>query len=259
MQSITDGEGPVPWNPECRVLATADFIGDTVRIKNIRNFSYTGKGGAIVEKYYDKTFSLSGLTDISYAVSPFSRVKGVAHTFISFGFSSGEFISISIEIRKHVGEEYSFVRSITHPFPLIYIIGNEHDLLTLRAIHREETVYLYPGKASEQAIQKLFLGMLRGANTIHTQTEYYNLFFNTCTTKIARHINEINPLPIVSLWDVVMPDYTDIVAQRMGFLAVPERLPAGREKYRINGRAVRYANDSNFSLRIRNKVDAKTS
>lgn len=251
MRSAVD-KNSESWDPECRVLAMADFPDDkTVHIKNIRDFSYTERGGVVNEHYYDKTFSLADIASVSYAVTPFSRIKGVAHTFVSFGFDSGEFIALSVEIRKHAGEEYSFLRSIMHPFPLMCVVATEHDLITLRALHREEVVYLYPGKASREAIGKLFVNMLRRANELHTATEYYSLFTNTCTTDLARHINELAERRLFSPRHVFLPGYTDVVAQRMGFLDVPEKLPAGREKYRINEHAVRHANKQDFSQLIR--------
>jgi hypothetical protein len=55
--------------------------------------------------YYDKTFDLTQLDELRFIVEPFSDYRGPAHTFLSFGFS-GEYVAISIETRKEIGEHY---------------------------------------------------------------------------------------------------------------------------------------------------------
>jgi len=58
---------------------------------------------------------------------------GAAHTFVSFGFKSGDFLAISIEIRKEKGESFSAWRGLLKRYELMYVIADERDVIKLRA------------------------------------------------------------------------------------------------------------------------------
>ena len=92
------------WYDDVAVMPTVMFSGNLVTIRNIRNTRYRTTDDYTVT-YYDKTFNLTDLDELRFAVEPFSDYRGPAHTFLSFGFS-GEYVSISIETRKEVGEHY---------------------------------------------------------------------------------------------------------------------------------------------------------
>jgi hypothetical protein len=85
-------------------MPTATFSGNLITIHNIRNTRYRTTEDYTVT-YYDKIFDLTQLDELRFVVEPFSDYRGPAHTFLSFGFS-GEYVSISIETRKEVGEHY---------------------------------------------------------------------------------------------------------------------------------------------------------
>ena len=52
-------------------------------------------------------------------------------------------MSISIETRPEVGEGFNPIASLFKQFELIYVVGNERDLVRVRTNYRNETVYLY--------------------------------------------------------------------------------------------------------------------
>lgn len=88
------------WNVDQMVLARATFNGDLVSIINIRNSNYRSTSDYDI-RYYDKTFDLNKLESVWYMVDPFKGYgAGAAHTLLSFGFAGGEYVSISVEIRK---------------------------------------------------------------------------------------------------------------------------------------------------------------
>ena len=67
----------------------------------------------------------------------------VGHTFLSFIFDNAPPLSISIETRPEVGEGFDPIASLFKQFELIYVVGDERDLVGVRTNHRRETVYLY--------------------------------------------------------------------------------------------------------------------
>jgi hypothetical protein len=67
-------------------------------------------------------------------------VRPVAHTFLSFEFDNALPLCISIETRPEIGEGFSPVASLFKQFELIYVVGDERDLVRLRTNYRHEDV-----------------------------------------------------------------------------------------------------------------------
>ena len=185
------------WSLDQQVPPHAEFNDDEVTVFNIRNFSYQSTNG-YTPAYYDKTFNLNEITSVDYIVEPFGSI-GAAHTFVSFGFSTGDYLAISVEIRKEVDESFSPVKGILRNYELMYVIANERDVVKLRTNHRKNDVHLYPVDTTKEKIRRLFIDMLTRANTLKEQPEFYNTLTNTCTTNIADHINDITPSRVP--WD----------------------------------------------------------
>src|SRR5690242_7028400 len=94
------------WTPDQARLATAVFAGDIVEIHNVRNAHYRSVSDFDVH-WETRRFDLRRLESVWYVVEPFADWRGPAHTFLSFGFGDGEYIAISVEIRKERGESFS--------------------------------------------------------------------------------------------------------------------------------------------------------
>ena len=159
------------WAANLAVLPYAEFEGDLVRIRNIRNTSYSTPT-VYAPAYYDRTFDLSRLETVWFLVEPLSKRGTVAHTFLSFGFAGPEYVAISVEARKEEGETYHFLKGLFRQYELMYLIADERDVIRLRTSYRGDDVYLYPIKASPEAIRRLFVAMLARANRLREQPEY---------------------------------------------------------------------------------------
>lgn len=237
------------WALDQQILPYAEFSTDTVRVFNIRNFSYRSVSD-YTPAYYDKTFDLNTLESVDYIVEPFGNM-GAAHTFLSFGFSTGDYLAISVEIRKEVGESFSPIRGLLRNYEIMYVVADERDVIKLRTNYRKDTVYLYPVTTSKQKMKTLFNDMLERANALRSTPEFYNTLTNTCTTNIASHINRIAPGRIP--WDVrlLLPENSDELAYELGLIDNTVPLEMLRTQYKINERAEQYADAPDFSNRIR--------
>jgi hypothetical protein len=239
------------WAPDQQIVARAEIAGDTVTIRNIRNISYRTVTDYDV-RYYDKTFDLNKIESVWYVVEPFSgHGMGAAHTLVSFGFEGGEYVAISPEIRKEKGETFSAIKGLFRQYELIYVIADERDVLQLRSNYRKDDVFLYPVVTGKENMQKLFLSMVTRANKLATEPEFYNTLTNTCTTSLVEHVNKIAPGRIPWSYKVLMPAYSDELAQDIGLIDGTLPLEKLRAKYRINDKALIYADDPRFSVRIR--------
>src|SRR5688572_7957902 len=105
------------WSPDQAVLPAASLDGTKLRVSNIRNCSYRTTKDYTVG-HYDRTFDLDELDSLWFGVEPFADFRGAAHTFLSFGWSDGTFLAVSVEIRKEKGESFSALKGMFKQFEL---------------------------------------------------------------------------------------------------------------------------------------------
>ena len=175
------------WRPEVAVMPRAIIDGDRVRITGVRNFDYRTRNDFQV-RYEEREVSLSHLTGIDFYVSYWSEGL-VGHTFLSFIFDNASPLSISIETRPEVGEGFAPIASLFKQFELIYVVGEERDLVGVRTNHRRETVYLYRLNTSADDARRLLLIYLARINELAERAEFYHLLSNSCTINIIRYAN----------------------------------------------------------------------
>jgi hypothetical protein len=239
------------WNDDQKILSTAEIKGNLVSIHNIRNFTYASTTSFTIS-YYDKTFDLNKIKKVWYVVEPFSGIPGSAHTFLSFEFEGDQFVSISVEIRKEKGESFHPVKGLFNQYELMYVIADERDVIKLRSNYRKDLVYVYPIKTTTDKARELFLDMVNRANDLSQHPEFYNTVTNTCTTNIVRHVDKITPhkVPLFNL-RILFPANSDKLAYDLGLIDTTLPFEEARTKYFINDRALKYADDPEFSRRIR--------
>src|SRR5262249_42628058 len=136
-----------PWRPEVAVMPRAIIDGDRVRITGVRNFDYPSRNDFTV-RYEEREISPSHLKAIDFFVSYWTRGL-VGPPFLIFIFDDAPPLTISIETRPEVGEGFSPIASMFKQFELIYVVGDERDLVRVRTNYRKETVYLYRLNASD--------------------------------------------------------------------------------------------------------------
>lgn len=244
------------WSPDQAVLPTADIAGSMVAIHNIRNFSYASTT-SYTPAYYDKTFDANKLTRAYFIVEPFSGYAGAAHTFLSFEFDGdngkSDFVAISVEIRKEKGESFSALKGLLKQYELMYVIADERDAIKLRSNYRKDQVFVYPVKADIENIRAVFMDMVTRANKLAEKPEFYNTLTNTCTTNIVSHVNKIAPKRVPFDLSILFPENSDKLAYDLGLIDTDLSFEKTREKYLINNPAEKYADDPEFSLRIRGR------
>jgi hypothetical protein len=175
------------WRPEVAVMPRAFVDGDRVRLTGVRNFDYRTRNDFTV-RYEEREVQLSHLTALDFYVSYFTEGP-VGHTFLSFIFDNAPPLSISIETRPEVGEGFAPVASLFKQFELIYIVGDERDLVRVRTNYRGEPVYLYRLNTSADDARRLLLVYLGRINELADHAEFYNLLTNSCTINIVRYAN----------------------------------------------------------------------
>ena len=175
------------WRPEVAVMPRAFIDGDRVRLTGVRNFDYRTRDDFTV-RYEEREVLLSHLTALDFYVSYF-MAGPVGHTFLSFIFDNAPPLSISIETRPEVGEGFAPIASLFKQFELIYVVGDERDLVGVRTNQRQEAVYLYRLNTTPDDARRLLLIYLERINELADRPEYYHLLTNSCTINIVRYAN----------------------------------------------------------------------
>lgn len=239
------------WQPDVAVLAYAGVNGNQVTLHNIRNCDYRTETDFDV-RHYDKTFDLDKLRSADlymiYWGSPL-----IAHTMVSFGFESGDYVCFSIETRKIKGQGYSAVKGLFRQFELIYIAADERDLVRLRTNYRQgEEVYLFRLRGSPAQARELFLDYLRRLNSLRHRPEWYNAVTHNCTTSIRmqRASSERAPWD----WRMLANGRGDELLYERGMIATNLPLAELKERVHINARARAADKAADFSARIRQGV-----
>lgn len=242
------------WNLDQKILPEMSFSGNIVSIKNIRNFTYKTTDDYKVN-YYDKDYDLDKIESLYYIIEPFSNFDWPAHTMMSFGFSNGDYVTISGEIRKEVWESFSAFKWLMREYELVYMIWDENDLVKLRANYRKDEVIMYPIKTDKENIKNIFISMLEKADSLTKNPEFYNTIANNCTTSILKHANQIrqNTNKSKIWWSIYtfLPSRSDSVIYDLWLIDTSLSLVEAREYYKINDLSEKFAENENYSKMIR--------
>jgi hypothetical protein len=236
------------WQPDLGVLPFAEINGSQVTLHNIRNCDYRTETNFDV-RYYNKAFDLDKLRSADLHMVYWGSPH-MAHTMVSFGFEGGDYVCFSIETRKEKGEGYSAVKGLFRQFELIYVVGDERDLVRLRTNYRKgEDAYLYRLRASPKQVRAFFLAYLRRVNELHRRPEWYSALTQNCTTSIRtqRAASDRPPWD----WRMLVNGHGDEMLYEPG--AIATNLPFAEMKRRclVNDRARAADKAGDFSQQIR--------
>jgi hypothetical protein len=176
-----------PWRPEVAVMPRAVIDGDRVRLTGFRNFDYRSRVD-FTERWEEREVSLARLTGLDLFIS-YWMPGPVGHTFVSFRFADAPPVCVSIETKPEIGEGFDPLASLFKQFELVYVVGDERDLVRSRTDYRNEEVYLYPIKTTPDRARRLFLVYLDRINELADRPEWYHLLKNSCTVNIVRYAN----------------------------------------------------------------------
>ena len=237
------------WQDEHAVLPSARTDGALVTLENVRNFSYDQAGKPRQARYDDRRYDISTLTSLWYGISHFSGF-GLAHTFLSFGFEDGRYLAISIEARLEAGETYRPLSGLLRSYELIYVAGEERDIIGLRSHVRSERVYLYRVRVGQEEIRQMFLNMMQRINEIGARPAFYNTLTDNCTTSILRYAEGLSFFDRWLNYKVLLPGHSDELAYELGFVSKDLPFAALRARARIDPKATTI-DEPDFSSKIR--------
>lgn len=242
------------WNPASERLTTAEFseTSGQATIHNVRNFEYHALEKFDV-RYYDKNISLDQVVGVDFIVSYWGNTS-IAHTFLSFEFSDGYHLAVSIEIRPELGENYHPLAGMFKQYELIYVVGDERDLIRLRTNYRDEETFLYRSTASPEQARDLLVEILSRANELAREPAFYGTVRQNCTTSLVKHINQVLEEDIPFSGRLLFNGYSDRLAYARG--NIRQDLPFDELKAAcyISEIARSLDKDPDFSRKIREHI-----
>jgi hypothetical protein len=242
------------WSPDQAIMPEVKFTdGGKVQIKNIRNASYRTTRDYDLT-YYDREIAIDDVESAWLAIAPFAGM-GAAHAFISFGLKDGTYISVSIEIRREKGERFTPVKAFLRQFEMMYVIADERDVVRVRTNCAKFIVRLYPIQTDKALIRDVFCDVLKRADKLGREPEFYNTLWNNCTTNIIKHTRRFSkkPIPVWS-YRYLFPDTLDKIAWRLSILDTDMDYHAAREHFNITPIAQAFDDGAEFSKAIREPI-----
>ena len=249
------------WQPNVAKLAHAIVDGDKVTITDIRDTQYRSNTD-FTTRYIAHTYDLTKLATVDFILSYWDGNRDIAHTLLTFGFETGEYLTLSVETRKEVGESYSTTAGFFKQFELIYVLAEERDVIGVRTNHRDEEVFVYPMILTRDQARRIFQNVLDRVNAIYDKPAFYNALLHNCTTSLLPLANGVRDRPFVFDMRLILNGYIDefgyergtIVADASQGLPYPEM----RLKHRITEIARRIGDDPDYSKKVRTALPPRT-
>ena len=136
-------------------------------------------------------------------------------------------------------------------FELIYIFGDEKDLLTLRALVRGSALHLYPIQAEPEFIAALFKDLAMSANALHDEPKFYRTLRDNCTTTLVEHIDRQYQEKIGIRMETIFPAKAGELLHELGRMDTNLSYQQAYEASRIDHLIVKYRDEQkNFSSLI---------
>jgi hypothetical protein len=207
------------WTSEYALPASVSIEGNAVHIRNIRNFQWKTESEA-VPAYYDADFALDSASSVDLILSYWAG-EAIAHVFVSFGFSDGRHLAISVETRRAVGQDYSALAGFFRNYELFYVVADERDLIGVRTDIRHESVYIYRIRPAVPDAPRLLLhSYLQRVQALAGAAAFYNTLTDNCTTNVITRANAAGPnaAALRYSWKLLASGYADSYAYDLGRL-----------------------------------------
>ena len=238
------------WAVGMEVIPRAEIVDGMLRVRCLRNFGYTAAGEAI-PRFEERTYDVAKLTSLDYFLSHWSGPV-MAHTLVSFGFDDGEFLCVSVEARRQRWQRYSPLWGLFRSYELMFVLGDERDIVRLRTNIRRERVYMYRLRMPAQQLHRLLLDYVRRVEKLATEPAWYNSVTSNCTTNLFYQGHASAPWWMKP--GIFLNGFSAHLMYRLGFLG--DGLPFKQLQARcaIRERALAAGDAADFSRQIRSHI-----
>ncbi|MEM7414946.1 MAG: DUF4105 domain-containing protein [Gemmatimonadota bacterium] len=192
------------WDEDVRILTPVAWQADgAIELAAVRDWRYTPD--AVTSKTYTPARYLpADVQGLWMYEQPLGLGGRIAHTFLVFEFPESyaphEWLGLSVETRREVGETYSIVRGVLRGFEVTHIWATEEDLVRRRVEHLNYPLVRYPVTVPQDAIARVFEQFAQETHELASTPRWYNTLLTNCTSSLIQYVNEAEPGAIP--WDL---------------------------------------------------------
>ncbi|WP_238120054.1 MULTISPECIES: Lnb N-terminal periplasmic domain-containing protein [unclassified Xanthobacter] len=192
------------WAPDVAQSVTATFHGSRVTLAHVRVFDWHTEDAA-TERWETRTFDLDRLDRVDVYSSVWAS-PAIAHTLVGFGFSDGQYVVFSAEIRREKGETFSEIGGFFKDFELVLVAADPADIIRLRTDARGERVSRYALKLTPAQMRAAFLIFAHKGNNLAARPRFYQTLTTNCTTVVFQLARLVEPgMPFD--WRILLSGY----------------------------------------------------
>jgi len=171
------------WADDVARMTSGTVSGNTVTLHNVRNFAWRTNSD-YTQRWETRRYELDRLDSVDMIMSYWTG-RMIAHMLISFGFTDGEHVAFSVEIRREKHQSFSEIGGFFKEFELSVIAADERDVIRVRTNVRGEDDFLYRLVMTVPTMRSLFLGYVDEANRLVRSPRFYNTITVNCCPAIC--------------------------------------------------------------------------
>lgn len=179
------------WIPELARLPQMAVADGRLTVSDLRHFTWRTESD-YDQRWETRSYDLSRIRGADLFLSYWSG-EAIAHLLISFTFEDSDPLTISIEIRREQGEEWSALAGFFRNYEMAYVAADERDLIGLRTQARGEDTRLFRLNASPAQARDLLLAYARDINRLAQEPRWYNTLTTNCTTVVYELVRQVAP------------------------------------------------------------------
>lgn len=179
------------WIPELARLPQMSVADGRLTVTNLRHFTWRTESD-YDQRWETRGYDLSRIQGADLFLSYWSG-EAIAHLLVSFTFADSPPLTMSIEVRREQGEEWSALAGFFRSYEMAYVAADERDLIGLRTQARGEDTRLFRLAATPQQARDLLLAYAEDINRLAQTPRWYNTLTTNCTTVVYHLVGQVAP------------------------------------------------------------------